>query len=445
MKSVITFFLLLFSISFFSQKITLKVLDFDTNVPIERAHVFFINKTIYTNEKGEFSFMLKKEDSITFSITHLKYKTKEVFYGKNNISLIIFLTEKQETLESIQINTKRKLKSAIFFKKLQDLPKAVYSFGSIIEDRKIYIFGGDTSSLDEKNKGGLSQVKFSNELEIMKFLTKPKPIRFNNYIGDIQAYDIIDKKWSIEKDKLIKRAYHNAIFYQDTVLLIGGKMLSKKKSRELLADQIEFVELKDLSIKKDETNPHQAVDFGAVFYDDKILVFGGSIKQYKNGRIKYSNDIHFFDLKTGYWYLLTKMSKGKEVTGIIFEDKLYLFGGYNKKNLTEIESFNLKTGKWKQEGNLFRGMKKPAITKDDEFIYLQEDGKIITFKPKTNILKEYKIDLNLKGSEMHYDNEKLYILGGYHVEDFRKSPSNGFYIINVSEFYKTKPINIKKA
>ena len=39
MKSLITFFLLLFS-SLFSQKITLKVLDFDTNAPIEKAHFF---------------------------------------------------------------------------------------------------------------------------------------------------------------------------------------------------------------------------------------------------------------------------------------------------------------------------------------------------------------------------------------------------------------------
>tara|TARA_B100000795_G_C22793153_1_gene437947 strand:+ start:1138 stop:2475 length:1338 start_codon:yes stop_codon:yes gene_type:complete len=444
MKSLITFSLLLFSITFFSQKITLKVLDFDTNAPIERAHVFFINKTTYTNEKGEFSFKLKKEDRITFSVTHLKYNTKEVVYSKSNTSLIIFLTEKQETLESIQINAKRKLKSTIYFKKLQDLPKSVYSFGSVLNNSKIYIFGGDASSEYEKNKEGLSQLQFSSEAEIMRFLQKPKLISFNNYLGDIQSYDISDKKWSIKKDKLIKRAYHNAIFYQDTVLLIGGKMLSKKKARELLSDQIELVSLKDLSIKKDKTNPHQAVDFGAVLYNDKILVFGGSIKQHKNGRIKYSNDIHFYDLKTGYWYLLTKMSKRKEVTGIVFEDKLYLFGGYNNKNLTEIESFNLKTGKWKKEGNLFRGMKKPAISKDKEFIYLQEDGKIITFKPKTNTLKEYKIDLNLKGSEMHYDNEKLYILGGYHVEDFRKSPSNGLYTIKISEFFRTKPININK-
>jgi hypothetical protein len=83
-------------------------------------------------------------------------------------------------------------------------------------------------------------------------------------------------------------------------------MLSKKKSRELLSPQIEFVSLKELSIKGDETNPHQAVDFGSVVYKNKVLVFGGSLKKYENGSVKYSNEIHFFDLKTGYWYLLTK-------------------------------------------------------------------------------------------------------------------------------------------
>ena len=184
--------------------------------------------------------MLKKEDSITFSVTHLKYKTKEVEYSKSNRSLIIFLKEKQEALESIQINIKRKFKSAIYFKKLQDLPKAVYSFGSITEDCKIYIFGGATLSVFEKNKESLS-LPYTSFAELMKCLAQPKPIDFNNYIIDKQAYDIIDKKGSIEKEKVIKRAYYKVTFYQDTVLLIGGKMLSKKKSRELLPDQIEFV------------------------------------------------------------------------------------------------------------------------------------------------------------------------------------------------------------
>ncbi len=57
-------------------------------------------------------------------------------------------------------------------------------------------------------------------------------------------------------------------------------------------------------------------------------------------------------------------------------------------------------------------MEKPAITKDAEFIYLQEDGKVLTFDPKNNTLKEYKVDINFKGSEMHFYNEILYVVGG---------------------------------
>tara|TARA_R110001606_G_scaffold45795_1_gene118434 strand:- start:9514 stop:10863 length:1350 start_codon:yes stop_codon:yes gene_type:complete len=435
-------FLLCSSISF-SQKITFKVLSSSTKEPIEKAHIFFLDTAIYTDENGVFSLDLLSKKSITISISHLQYKNLEFLYKKDASSTIIFLDEKEEALKGIKISTKKQLKSSIDFKKLQDMPKAVYSFGSIIKENKIYVFGGDVSSEYEKNKEGLSQLQSSSEAEIMKFLTKPKPISFNNYLGDIQFYDSAQQKWQIQKDKIIHRAYHNAIIYKDTVLIIGGKMLSKKKVNELLANEIEYVSLKDLSIQKDETNPHQAVDFGSVLYDDKILVFGGSTKQHKNGKIIFSDEIHFYDLKTGYWYFLTKMPNAKEVTGIVFEDKLYLFGGFNKKNLSEIESFNFKTGIWKNEGTLFRGMRKPAITKDGEFIYLQEDGKMITFEPKTNILKEYKIDLNLNNANMHFLNENLYLIGGYHVEDYRKFASNGLFSIAVSEFFNTEPIRIK--
>ena len=42
---------------------------------------------------------------------------------------------------------------------------------------------------------------------------------------------------------------------------------------------------------------------------------------------------------------------------------------------------------------------------------------------------------------MHFSNGKLYIIGGFQVEDYRKAPSNGFYNVKVSEFFKTKPVN----
>ena len=225
--------------------------------------------------------------------------------------------------------------------------------------------------------------------------------------------------------------------------ILGGKMHSKKKTQELLVGQIENISVNNFSVNVDDTNPHQAVNFGTAIYDEKILVFGGSTKKFENGRVKYSNDIHFYDLKTGYWFLLTKMSKGKEVSGIVFNHKLYLFGGYQNKNLTEIESFNLITGKWKKEGNLFNAMRKPAITKDSKYIYLQENDKILRFEPATKKLKEFTIDLNLNASNMHYYNNFLYVLGGYVVEDYRKFPSNNFYSIHLSEFETTKPFGVK--
>ena len=441
-KLLIISFFICSSISF-AQKVTLKVLDYSTKEPVEKAHVFFINKVIYTNKKGEFSVNLKKKDSINFSVSHLKYYTKQLVYNKESSSSIIYLEEKLEMLAGININTKKKLQNEIQFKKLQDLPKAVYSFGSVIKDNKIYVFGGDSSSEVEKNKECLT-IYFSTFKELLQCLSKPKPISFNTYKGHLQIYNLYTKSWENIEEKLIKRAYHKAINYKDEVYLIGGKKLSKKKANELLETDIEVVSLKDLSIQKDKTNPHQAVDFGSAIYNDKILVFGGSIKKFKNGKIQFSDDIHFYDIETGYWYLLTKMPQAKEVTGIVFDDKLYLFGGYNRKNLTEIESFNLKTGVWKNEGSLFKGMKKPAITKDAEFIYLQEDGKVLTFDPKNNTLKEYKVDINFKGSEMHFYNEILYVVGGYQVEDNRKFPSNGFYSIEVNEFLNTKPTRTKR-
>ena len=206
MKKLYVFCFLLYSIGFFSQKITLKVLDFDTNIPIEKAHIFFINKTTYSNEKGSFSFLLKKNESISFSVTHLKYETKQVVFERGVTPAVIYLKERQEMLKGIEIYSKRNLKAAIDFKKLLDLPKSVYSFASVISDQKIYIFGGDTSSEYEKNKEGLSQLQFSSGAEILKFLQKPKPISFNNFLGDIQSYDFSDKKWSIQKREASKKS-----------------------------------------------------------------------------------------------------------------------------------------------------------------------------------------------------------------------------------------------
>ncbi|WP_288955504.1 kelch repeat-containing protein [uncultured Polaribacter sp.] len=439
-----TFFFFLF-LKGFSQKVTGVVLDFKTKQPIEKAHIFLPNKIIYSNEKGNFLINLKTLENVNFTISHINYQTTKFTFKKTDSVAVFYLMEKQEFLDGVEITSNNTLQKNLKYKVLRNLPVATYSFASIIKNGNIYVFGGDASSKVEKNKQGLAAIQFSNQQEIMRFLRQPKPISFNAFKSDIQIYNIDNKNWSLVKEKMTKRAYHKAIYYKNEVYILGGKKLSKKKTLELLVNEIEIVSLNDFTLKKDKTNPYPSVDFDAVLYDDKIIVFGGSTKKRKNGNKVYSDEVHMYDLKTGYWYLLTRMSKGKEVSGIVFNDKLYFFGGFYKKALTEIESFNLKTGKWKIEGNLFAPLRKPTLTKDNEFIYLQESDKILRFNPKTKILQEYSIDLNLEGAKLHFYNEILYIVGGYQVEDYRKFPSNKLYSLNISEFLKTQPTNSKNS
>jgi len=137
------------------------------------------------------------------------------------------------------------------------------------------------------------------------------------------------------------------------------------------------------------------------------------------------------------------MSKGKETSGIIVKKKLYLFGGNENRNLTEIESFNLITGKWEKEGELFTAMEKPAITKNKNTIYLFEKDLIVTYNTITKELKEFRIDLELFFSQIQYRNDKLYIVGGTKTKNYQNRPQRSFLEISLNEFENTRIKKVK--
>jgi hypothetical protein len=97
---------------------------------------------------------------------------------------------------------------------------------------------------------------------------------------------------------------------------------------------------------------------------------GGSIKKDISGAKVYTDKSHIFDFGSGYWYDLVNMTKAKESNGVVVGDQLFLIGGFNDSSLSDLESFNLKTGEWKNEGNLLDAMTSPALTTQDSFIYI---------------------------------------------------------------------------
>ncbi len=240
------------------------------------------------------------------------------------------------------------------------------------------------------------------------------------------------------KKKFKKRAYHNLNYYNNKLYVLGGKRLARNRKFEYLENQIEIFDQEKNIITIDNTNPHQAVNFASFSYGDKIIVMGGSIKKKSNGSKEYSNKIHLFNLKSGLWYELGPMPVAKEASGVLIKDKIYLVGGFNKKALTAIETYDLITGKWKKEGDLFKGISKPAITHNGAILYIFEDGKILTYNLLTKELNTYYINLFLKASKLFYSGNTLYILGGFREKSYSAYPSRSLFSIDLNEFENTK-------
>ena len=442
MKKTLILIVLSFTTTlFYGQTYTVKVLDSKTDAPISKAHLTLGKEVYLTNLEG--IVRVPKSKSKRLEVSHIKYHSKHIQLTKN-VTVIIYLTEKQSQLDEVVITSKSALKRFIHFTELPQIPKRIHSFGSVLLEDKLLTFGGDASDVQFSNRKGLSELLDSNENNILTFLTRNKQINFYKYRDKVFVYDFKNKSWEKSVLKPKSRAYHKAVKHNKKVYLLGGKRLTRTKKKEYLMPLIEVVNTENNSIKVDEMNPHQGVNFESLVFEDKLLVIGGSLKLKANGLKKYTDKIHFYDFKTGFWYLLTTMSKGKETRGIVVNNKLYLFGGYKDRKLTEIECFNLVTGKWTKEGELFTAMEKPAITKNGNMIYLFENNKIVTYNTQTKELDEYEIDLPLSFSEIHFKNEKLYIVGGTEIKEFENRPKRSFLEISLDEFENTK-INKSKS
>ncbi|QGK75312.1 carboxypeptidase-like regulatory domain-containing protein [Flavobacterium sp. SLB02] len=447
MKKLLLIFIL-FPLLSFAQTIKGTIVSTNNNLPLENTNILALSSKVGTisDENGAFSLKLltKYNSDEILEFSHIGYTTTRIslsYLAKQNF--IVTLEENIENLSGVTIAADQKLQSKLSFTQLTSLKHRIFSFGSLVQDGKIYVSGGDAypeinhMEKARSEKADMDLVKFLNEEQY----TSTK----RHYKQDLCIYDIKTDTWEIAKLKLQNRAYHNIHFYNNLIYVIGGKKMfvNKISSWEYLQDQIEVVDLEKQTVKTDHTNPHQAADFASFTYKDNIIVMGGSVKSTESGLKDFTDKVHLYNISSGYWYELTHMPIAKETSGVLVEDKIYLVGGNNGKPISQIESFDLATEKWQTEGELFSALERPAITYHDNIIYFFEDQKMCVYDLKTKLLKEYEIGLPLKYSAMHYYNNKLYILAGRIDNSFSKLPASKVYSIDVNEFEITKPTRSK--
>lgn len=433
--------LLLCSLFSFAQNIKGVIMNPKNNLPIEDVNITMnrLNKSTLTDGKGRFtlniSSKLQETDSIYFS--HIGYATKTITFSElQKNKFIIYLDERIESLGSITISEKKPLKSKITFTKLAPLQYALSSFGSILKNNKIYVIGGDASFSTDAWK----KVQYEKVDPTMEDYLKELSFQFSGqfYKGNLLVYNIKTDSWETSKLKFRKRAYHNLNEYNDKIYVLGGKRVSVNGVFEYLDDKIEVFDINKQTIEIDNTNPHQAAGFASFTYEDNLIIMGGSVKMKDNGSKEYTNKVHSYDINSGYWYELENMPIAKETNGILIKNKIYLIGGFNSKPLTTIESYDLDTGKWETEGELFSGLSNPAIAQNDGIIYFFENEKIFIYNTNTKQLKEYLINLPMKGSKLDFSDNKLYLFGGYIENYYSKYPSPNLFSIDINEFENTK-------
>lgn len=446
----LTVIFLFCSFALFAQNIQGVVVDRETKQALEYVNIFFKSDQLgaVTNENGEFNFEIKKRwaenDSLIFS--SIGYDSREYTFStlkENNFR--VELSRNVVDLHELTVSFKRELKAKMKFTKLAPMEEAVYAFGSVLVDGKIYVQGGDASYIEETAKKILDDVSSNPESSFADFIKKSRRnFSREKYSAKLQIYDILKKSWTSSALVFRERAYHNMVYDNNQLYIFGGKGLSETGKYEFLDEKLEILYFNMQNIKSGNSNPHQAVNFQSFVYNHRLIVMGGSVKLRKDGNKVFSNEVHQLDLKLGKWSELKAMPEAKETKGVLIDNTIYLIGGYANKVLSKIESFNLSTGEWKKEGTLFHGIARPALTVYKKVIYIFSDGKIISYNTADKILNEYHIDLNLKEAELYYFNNKLYIVGGYTEVDFIKEASPNLYSIDITEFYKTKVVESKK-
>lgn len=421
------------------------ILDKATQKPLENVTIYYDKEKTGTASDKKGAFHLKTistinpTDSIRFSI--IGYTQKNYTLSTlNKLNFIVHLATITESLDEVTITSKQHLNATIAYKNLSPLVNGVYNFDATIIGNKIYIIGGNETHFEDLGKRALHEA-----VSLDDFLKKLKTnFTWENYSDKLQIYDIEKDTWNTLKLTFRKRANHSIAFLNNKIYVLGGKTLSLNRKREYLDDKIEVLNLDTKQLIVDNTNPHQAVNFAAFSYQDNIIVMGGSVKQNSNQQKTYTDLSHIYNNETGYWYELPKMTKPKEVSGVIIKNNIYLIGGFNKIPISTIESYNLITRKWKNEGDLFYGIENPALTNNNGIIYIFNDDKIITYNVATKLLNEYSIDLHLKNAQICYYRNNLYLLGGLIEDEYTKSPSARLYLIDINEFSKTNILHSKK-
>ena len=337
------------------------VIDGKDNYPLSGVNIYMQRDSVgigITDETGYFNVAnIEKfagNDTIVFSYIgylSLKLSLKDLQY----LGYRVLMYAHSQQLPEVSINGVR---GRIFLdcEPLRDLPEAVCSSGSFVQDGKIYVISGD--EITPTASGFLSKKMF--------------------------IYDIATDTWTESLRKFTQRTGHRAHYYRGKVFVVGGKYNSINHKLEYTVPQIEIYDLDKDTLYVDRVNPHQAVDPATFIYDDCLYMMGGTVQ--KN---KFSSKVHMLDLKTGVWYdtgIIIPKERRDNAKCVLIGHVIYFFGGQGTASKWKVRSYDLQSGEWNDLCDLKKEVSYPGVAANGNLIYIYEDGTLQIYNIKTRMV-----------------------------------------------------------
>lgn len=412
MKNLFIIFLLFLPLSFFAQN-KFKILDSRSREPLEGVSVSVKTRGVQTDVEG--SFDLKNLSPIsnndTLKLTLIGYYSLSISVSdlKQVPQGIVYLKQQDEWIDQVVVSARGRDKlDEVPYVKLASMKVPVYAFGVVEADGKIYVQGGDNSTKD----------KLYDYSE------------FENNIGAMQVYDIVTDTWTLLDNKFTNRAYHNAIYNDGKIYLLGGKKIAKNPKLEYLVNEVEAYDIARDTVFVSKVNPHQGINFASGISENNIIVMGGAVSETHVGK-KFSKKSHVFDTKTGYWYSLDDMPQAKEAKGILVDSVMYLVGGHSTATVTDFYSYNIQTEKYDIICSINSVFDRPAIAYANGIVYIHEGDTLYTYNVKTKRMEACVLSLGLQYHDMICKDGMLYIMGGYRLTERHIAPSKNVFSVDL--------------
>lgn len=299
------------------------------------------------------------------------------------------------------------------FKPLEPLPHSAFFFGAANSPNEIYLIGG-TQGFQ----------KFSR-------IFQAYDTKRNTYLSG----DLVDFSGVMSPAAIYLEEYNG-------VLIAGGTRLSG--TNELLLDTIRMLDLENYKLSAVATLPKSAKTMGVANMGNKVYFFGGSTQKSRFHAKNYTFTDNFFvyDLTLGTVEELPKLPKSMETKGGIFDGKLYVFGGYDGRSLSEVWQYDIENEQWKALASLKQAMSAYALVQYQHYFILIGDyydgDRLVVYNTKNKSAQYYEINISARHMGAAVINDQLHVYGGLLIDGSSAitGANFGHYVLSISELIK---------